>query len=1342
MAEKATFLTGRTGRPLTLPGDGILKAVELHVGPGQQGLEIAVVSATSRPADSVLHGAWEARRARRATPVLLVALYGDRVAICGPTGEKPPVNADLNAGQAERLCREALNQPDRHAALRFLAQALPSLSTKLPGLRNEGLLALHELEHGPALRRDWADAGIRAKRATGQHGNDLLKALGFSLERLDNLTQLLRTGDRRTALAVLLNQSESVEASTARFNSISPISYALAKADAENLPWVIIVQDNRIRLYPTAVGVGVGRRGRTETFVECQPALLSDEHLAYLWLLFSADALRPNGSLADLLESSRRFAGELAERLRDRIYVEVVPRLASGICAARKVSRYTAEQLHLSYQMALTVLFRLLFIAYAEDRDLLPYRYNEAYKRRSLKQKALELAEAVAKGTPLATGDTHWREVEQLWDAVAGGNSEWGVPAYDGGLFSTDPGVSPAGAQLAKIRLSNEIFEPALRGLLLIETPENALGPVDFRSLGVREFGTIYEGLLESELSVADADLTLDSKGTYVPAKNRQPVVVAEGQVYLHDRSGARKSSGSYFTKSFAVEHLLDRALEPALKDHFARLDKLDDVAAAEGFFDFRVADIAMGSGHFLIAAIDRIERGMGEYLSRRGLVGVLKELTLLRVAAEKQLGELAEQAQIEDGQLLRRLIARRCIYGVDINDLSVQLARLSIWIHTFVPGLPLSLLDHSLAFGNSLVGVATVDEIKKKFNEVGGGLFPVDADSLLGSAAQPLKRLATLADASLKDVEAARVAADEATKAIAPTRALCDIMTAMPVASDEIRFQFSEWEQERKTVVGGSAHKKANKALAGLNPLHFPIAFPEVFLRKRPGFDVMVGNPPWQEVTIEEHAFWARHFPGLRSLGQREQEQLKQELRRTRPDLVSLYEAELSELERLRKILVGGSYPGMGTGDPDLYKAFCWRFWNLVATDGGRIGVVLPRSALAAKGTFDFRATVFQRASDVNLTMLLNRGGWVFDEAEHRYTIGLVGIARGAPSGKSIHLKGPYASLEAFTAGIGIPAASFAPEEVLSWNDTASLPLLPTEQSLEVFAQLRKSPRLDLNDGKSWRARPDTELHATAQKYLMDLDSEKCPKGFWPVFKGESFDLWTPDTGRYYAWADPKVVIPWVMQKRISSGRRRSDSAHSEFSAAYLGKEATLPCHAPRIAFRDVTRSTDTRTVRAALLPPKVFVTNTAPCLLWPRGDEKDQAFLLGVLSAIPLDWYSRRFVEIHVNFFVFNPFPVPRPSREDKGWQRVVALAGRLACPDDRFTAWAKAVGVKVGSLKDVEKVDMIHELDAVVAHLYGLSESQLLHIFETFHEGWDYQARLKTTLKHYRAWANKAH
>ena len=147
----------------------------------------------------------------------------------------------------------------------------------------------------------------------------------------------------------------------------------------------------------------------------------------------------------------------------------------------------------------------------------------------------------------------------------------------------------------------------------------------------------------------------------------------------------------------------------------------------------------------------------------------------------------------------------------------------------------------------------------------------------------------------------------------------------------------------------------------------------------------------------------------------------------------------------------------------------------------------------------------------------------------------------------------------------------------------------------------------------------------------------------------------------------------------------------------------------------------------------------NQAPYLsLAARRDEQDQAYLLGVLSSIPLDWYARRFVETHVNYFVFNPFPVPRPSNATThvGSASSNSLDGSHA-QTGASAHGAKAVGVECGRIADDEKEDMIHELDAVVAHLYGLSEAQLVHIFETFHEGWNYQARLDGVLNQFQAW-----
>lgn len=894
MIDPSEFLADLQPRPSRPSGGHRFGHEKLYVGKGSHGLEVVVARSVSTPVRSDLVDAWKSRRGQRAAPVIFILLYPKGAALCGPAGEKPPIYEGLDVGQSARLCREALDQPDRHAALRFLAQALPSLETALPGLNNEGLLALHELQQGVPSRGDWPEARRKAERAVGKRDQELLRALGFKIERLDNLTSLLRSGGTRTALAVMLRETESPESGSDRFNRLSPISYAFKKADDEGLSWVVVVQGNRLRLYATAVDAGVGRRGRTETYVECQPTLLSNEHLPYLWLLYSADALARNGSLHEILEGSQRFSGDLADRLRERIYDHVVPLLAQGVATERGLDRPTAEQLRQTYEMALTILFRLLFIAYAEDRDLLPYRINEAYRRRSLKQKAQELAKHVSDKTPISVGTSHWDEVKLLWQAVAAGNSEWGVPAYDGGLFAEDPAVSECGAALAEIALPNQVFEEALRSLLVIETSEGGPGPVDFRSLGVREFGTIYEGLLESELGLAETNLILKKQKNslvYFPAREKDTPDVLAGQVYLHNRSGARKSSGSYYTKSFAVEHLLSGALEPALGDHLRRLDDMDEIDAAEAFFDFRIADIAMGSGHFLVGAIDRIEKRMADYLAKRQLPQVRSELEALRTAActELELGDPADRDAIEDSRLLRRLIARRCIYGIDLNGLSVQLSRLAVWIHTFVPGLPLSFLDHNLAHGNSLVGIGNLDDIKDALGDREKTLFPIDTESLLGASKKALHRLANSNDATLRDINDARTANLEARKAIVNTEGLCDLIVARQISSGTKRvgLLFDDWEDSPDDRDRIANIADARSQLEGLNHLHFPVAFPEVFLRKRSGFDVIIGNPPWEKVKTEEHLFWARHFPGLRGLSQKQQEDEKIRMRLQRPDLV-----------------------------------------------------------------------------------------------------------------------------------------------------------------------------------------------------------------------------------------------------------------------------------------------------------------------------------------------------------------------------------------------------------------------------------------------------------------------
>jgi hypothetical protein len=1231
-----------------------------------------------------------------------------------------------------------LAQPDRHAALRWLRDSLPSLETKLPGLRNEGFLATHELEVVRNHRKfNWDKSTQRARPLLPLQNDALLKALGFTTERVDQVTQLLRTTEKghRVAVAVLLRQDESPELAASRFTGLSPVSYALEVAHRENLRWVVISQGSRLRLYPAQIGIGVGRRSRTDTFVELHTNLLRDTDAAFLWLLFSAEALVEGGTLSALLEESTRFAGDLAERLRERVYGDVIPRLAEGLAAARKLRAPTARDLSETYGMAMTVLFRLLFIAYAEDRDLLPYRHNALYRARALKTKAQELLALHLANTPFDKSDSLWTEVSLLFRAVDEGKPEWSIPAYDGGLFSHDPEVSRIGALLAKITLPNAVFGPALRDLLIIQT-NDGWGAVDFRSLNVGEFGTIYQGLLESELAIAETDLAVDKEGYYRPIKKGEEPIVRERTIYLHNRSGARKATASYFTKDFAVAHLLDQALEPALADHIGRLDQLDGDSAADSFFDFRVADISMGSGHFLVAAVDRIELRLTAYLAKRPLPGVRGELLKLRSAAEAALGPIADQVEIEDTQLLRRLIARRCIYGVDLNPVAVDLARLSLWIHTFVPGLPLSLLDRNLVIGNALVGIGQLAEIKEKAEADGMHLF-LNPAKMVEDTIEPLKRLARLADASISELKEARKARAQAESAARPASALCDIVSAARITGTSLEggsreLNLQDWDKVRQTIPDSKIHKAAADTLAGLTAFHFPVAFPEVFTRVRRGFDVIVGNPPWEKVRVEEHEFWGRHAPGLRGMGKAERDRLMATLRRKRSDLVALWEQERSESEKMRDALRG--LPGMNTGHPDLFRAFTWRFFQLAVQDNGRIGVVLPGDAFKIAGGSDVRQQLAEACSNLSPQMLTNKAGWLFDDVDFRKMIAFLS-ATVRPNGETIfHLTPEFHDRATWDQRDPNESRKVSIESLRRYSPSLVVPLLPRTSSFGILEQFMQSPTVINHPTiRVRRVYADFETSKHDKQYWHDDKAA----GDWPVYAGESFEIWAPDTGSYYAFTDGKAIQEAAHNKWLRAPR---GSPYAELPMSWRQKAENHPIYSPRIAFRDVTNRTNTRTLLVALIPPKVVTVQTAPWVLWldPAHPKSQEAYLIGVMSSLPLDWWCRRFIEGHADQESFNCLRIPDPRPHAALAQRVVQLAGRLAAVDDRFAIWAKAVGVDGGPLDTNAKQDHIQELDALVAHLYGLTEKQLVHVFETFHEGWDFQDRLAATLKHFKAWA----
>lgn len=1333
--------------------------------PHGQPLQICAFDSNVALSDGKIENAWETRRGNTAASVLIVAVNGKMVDMAGPVTRQGvlPIMRGIEISDALRILKLAKDSPDSFSAIKFLHLAFGSAHSDLPGLNNSGLFADHVLqevvqEAASPYNIEYKNAAAKALPLLATSNKELIQGLGFKVTSNDSRTDILiDADDRQVALAVLLHENESPDSASPAFNNQTPISHALTQASRRNLKWVItLAPDRTIRLYPAVLNVGVGRRGATETFIELHAGLLKDNNAGLLWMLFSADALADKGSVMRLLEDSTRFSGSLAKDLRERIYVEVMPRLAKGIADARRHPNKNATFLQDTLQMATHVLFRLLFIAYAEDKDLLPYAHSAAYRKSSLKSIAQEILEAVRKGTEFGDTTRLWEQVSMLCDSISKGNKVLDIPAYNGVLFSSDKEDSPHGEAISNVKLKDSLFGHVLAGLLLTKGKDGNLGPVDFRSLGVREFGTIYEGLLESELSEAKEDLSIKAKDgdqIYVPTPKGAVAAVKEGEFYLHNKSGARKASGAYFTKEFAVDHLLDLALDSALDDHLTKVSevaKKSEHDAADLLFDFRVADIAMGSGHFLIYAIDRIERKFRDYLLSHPLPPVRIQLSELREAARAELGESADilESRLEDAALLRRLIARRCIYGVDMNPISVQLAQLAVWIHTFVPGLPLSFLEHNLIQGNSLVGVANESDFEDLLDEA-----RLSVRKYLDKAVPEIRKMGAIADKNVADVKEMKRLRLSALKELEPAIAAMDI-AVWNRANGKLATNTGEdlmgLLQDPNKLLRSNILSEARKGLMPLSCRHLMACFPEVFLRKNSGFDVLLGNPPWEKVHFEEPQFWSKHINGYYAMTPADRLKAEAGIKSSIKDIqVQLDDMHAASEER--SVIYGNLYSdpkgsamryGTASGHPDLFRMFAWRFWELLRAQG-RIGIVLPRTAFSGDVMSAWRNSLIKPICEISraslsVTVLANKAGWVFDDIDTRYTVCLCAIHKDSGI-NSLMLNGPFDDIARFSRERRV-YATFSAEEVSSWTDSCKLPLLPSSNAQVLFRKIRKQPDLvgDNDLSSKWRCRAIQELNSTSNKGLFDLKNFAGKVDLMPIYKGESFDIWVPDRGedRYYGRVNSnKSSIDELYRKRSVSFKRGFSSPWAGADSQKISDINTIECLFPRIAFRDITNRTNTRTLVAALLPPGVVCTHKAPVLVWPKGTDADKAYLIGILSSRICDWYVRRWVEMTMSFTIFNAIPCPRVSADSCLYRELVAAAGRLACPDKRFAKWAKSVGVEYGLLKPEEKQELVDQVDAVVALLYDLSEQELETVFETFHEGWDWKPDHARVLAKYR-------
>jgi hypothetical protein len=787
----------------------------------------------------------------------------------------------------------------------------------------------------------------------------------------------------------------------------NPGACVVSALEAGEADWIIVTNGRQWRLYSRRA------HSRATNFyeVDLSEALIAsgdtdpNEAFRYWWLFFRRQAFAPEKPCSlvvppsggssleppeggttsqpqcwlDLLqEGSHDYAKQLGERLKERVFVTIFPHLAQGFLEDRRASLGlrtppTDEELRDTFEATLTLLYRLLFLLYAESRDLLPIR-EAPYYEASLKKIKGEIAEKAGiaeseAGARLrkaysACETTLYDRLSRLFQAMDQGDPSLNVPVYNGGLFLTDQRLETRDqrpetgnqrvetddqrpqtadqrpesreSRIAQFLLHHKIPDRFLAlaiDLLARDEDEKTFSLVfiDYKSLEVRHLGSIYEGLLEFKLKIAEEDLTTqteDKKEKFIPLSQAKPrrgraaeIVVRKGEVYLSNEKAERKATGSYYTPDPIVRYIVRNAVGPVLAERLESLRaefrnvrktfnrELEKVKAypvktpkgepvdprefaqektyaahkelVEKLFDFRVLDPAMGSGHFLVEAVDFITDRVLHFLNQFPVnpVSFMLEKTrrnILQALAEQ--GVTADPAKLTDVNLLKRHVLKRCIYGVDLNPMAVELAKVSLWLDAFTLGAPLSFLDHHLRCGNSLIG-ATFKDLEEATK---GQLFGIDYEPLL-RAINHVLLVNRMSDATAAEARQSASEYDLARRALSGYQIVLDLLVAKhfgyPEAPDLISRGKGLDLTSRERLFGSLLNEKEQRLVEAVERLarqpdrrffHWETEFPEVFFAvadadhrqikhkdRLPagtaGFDAVVGNPPYDELS--EHA-------------------------------------------------------------------------------------------------------------------------------------------------------------------------------------------------------------------------------------------------------------------------------------------------------------------------------------------------------------------------------------------------------------------------------------------------------------------------------------------------------
>ncbi len=1038
-----------------------------------------------------------------------------------------------------------------------------------------------------------------------------------------------------------------------------------------------------------------------------------------------------------------RVSQDLGRRVFEDIFPALAQALARGDLQAQKESvgygsatrqRYTAAYLDEVREATLILLYRLLFLFYAEDRRLLPVDEPGycAYSVRALREEVRDKVDAGAKWS--STMVRLWLSLKGAFWLIDTGDDSIGLPAYNGGLFNRNRSLL-----LERTQVPDAVMAPIIDALSR-RTDEVLRGWINYRDLSVSHLGGIYERLLEYSLMHEVQAAETSARGV----EHDKPEI---DRIVARPASFARKVSGSYYTHDDLVRLILRESVGLLVAEKHeafgallkrlgrkASLGASDEEALnaadpASAILELKVCDPAMGSGHFLVALVDHMADAVLEAQTRAALAvaelpGVAHWIESGRPwqspvvaraahirrsikAQAQQHGWRVTDAQLDDRHIVRRMVLKKSIFGVDKNLMAVELAKTALWLHTFTVGAPLSFLDHHLKHGDSLHG-ERLPAVQQGLQAL-GMLFQQAELERLEHAARNLEQVADYTDVDIAEARLSKKLADEAETKLAPLHALLDFWRAMRwlqplwppdtpaklarLGDETLRAALAELFSPQRNLVAtlaagrvdgeGASVDAANALLARTRELaqrerffHWWTAFPTAFVGANPGFDAVIGNPPWDRIKLQEVEWFAEREPGIAAQPRAaDRKALIAALHKKQAPLAAEYALAVGRAEANARVLgKAGDYPLLGGGDVNLYSLFVERAQVLVKP-GGVVALLTPSGIAADKGAAEFFKSIATTGRLGALYDFENRKVFFPDvHASFKFcTLVFGGPTRAFERTRCAFFLHALKELDTGERTLTLTAADFA----LVNPNTGAAPIFRTARDATITTRIYRThpvfvrhggmtqSRGRLPDQPAWPMQYATVFHMTNDSHHFIKFAElkrqgyaAAPCGRWRKGNEEAVPLYVGRMIHQYDHRHASVTVNEENLQNAALGATLSSAEKASPSVTptpqYWIRSADVPAASRRpwaLGFRDIARSTDVRTMIACIVP-STAAGNTLPLLLETvdTAGRSGTCCLLAILNSLVFDYVTRQKAQsTHLNWYIVEQLPVIAPARFD---------------------------------------------------------------------------------------------